>query len=163
MEKAIFGGGCFWCTEAVFKMLKGVKTVLPGYSGGKAEDATYEKVLTGKTSHAEVTYIEYDPREVNYKKLLEIFFSSHDPTTVNRQGNDIGSQYRSVIFYTTEGQKQEASEYIKSIPGAVTELESFREFFKAENYHQNYYENHKDEPYCKIVIEPKVIKIKRML
>ena len=130
MEKIAFGGGCFWCTEAVFKMLKGVTKVLPGYAGGSKQEATYEKVSSGNTGHAEVTYLEYDPSEVTYHDLLKIFFASHDPTTVNRQGNDIGPQYRSTIFYTTEEQRREADEYIKSIEGAVTVLEPFKEFFE---------------------------------
>src|SRR3989344_8032207 len=112
-ETGVFGGGCFWCTEAVFKMLRGVHKVLPGYAGGTAEDATYEKVSSGKTGHAEVTYLEYEPAEIDYRDLLTVFFASHDPMTVNRQGNDIGSQYRSVIFYTTDEQKREAEKFIK--------------------------------------------------
>ena len=112
-EKAIFGGGCFWCTEAVFKMLKGVSKVLPGYSGGTEADATYEKVSSGRTEHAEVTYVEYDPSKIKYHDLLTVFFASHDPTTLNRQGNDVGPQYLSGIVYTTEEQKKEAEELIK--------------------------------------------------
>jgi peptide-methionine (S)-S-oxide reductase len=168
MEKAIFGGGCFWCTEAVFKMLKGVKTVLPGYSGGIEADATYEKVSSGHTDHAEVTYVEYDPGEIKYRDLLTVFFASHDPTTVNRQGNDIGPQYRSVIFYTTEEQKKEADEFIKEIDSSskegskvVTELVPFETFYEAENYHKQYYESHKDALYCQIIINPKLEKVQK--
>ena len=161
MEKAIFGGGCFWCTEAVFKMLKGVSLVLPGYSGGTKEDANYSRVSTGKTQHAEVTYVEYDPEQVSYKDLLTVFFVSHDPTTVNRQGNDIGPQYRSVIFYTTPEQKLEAENFIKEISGAVTELEPFKEFYEAENYHQDYYTTHSDQAYCQIIINPKLEKVQQ--
>ncbi len=160
MQKAIFGGGCFWCTEAVFKMLKGVSQVLPGYSGGSKEDADYNKVSSGNTRHAEVTYVEYDPEQIAFRDLLTIFFASHDPTTLNRQGNDVGPQYRSVIFYTTESQKLEAERFIEEIPGAVTELEPFKEFYEAENYHQDYYESHKDQPYCQIIINPKLDKIR---
>ena len=161
MEKAIFGGGCFWCTEAVFKMLKGVSRVLPGYSGGSADDATYEKVSSGMTGHAEVTYVEYDPKQITYRDLLTVFFASHDPTTVNRQGNDTGPQYRSVIFFTTPEQRVEASKFIEEIPGTVTELAPFETFYEAENYHQNYYESHKDAPYCEIIINPKLEKVQK--
>ena len=160
MEKAIFGGGCFWCTEAVFKSLKGVSRVLPGYAGGIEADATYEKVSSGTTNHAEVIYIEYNPVEIKYHDLLTIFFVSHDPTTPNRQGNDVGTQYRSVIFYATDSQKREAEKFIKNINGAVTEVVPLKEFFEAESYHQNYYESHKDAPYCQVVINPKLDKVK---
>ncbi|MBX4206532.1 peptide-methionine (S)-S-oxide reductase MsrA [Candidatus Parcubacteria bacterium] len=161
MEKAVFGGGCFWCTEAVFKMLKGVHKVVPGYSGGTREDATYERVSSGKTGHAEATLVEFDPKEVKYRDLLTVFFASHDPTTLNRQGNDVGPQYRSVIFYTTFKQKAEAEKFIKEIEGAVTELVPFTEFFEAENYHRDYFESHKDAPYCQIVINPKLDKVQK--
>jgi methionine-S-sulfoxide reductase len=160
-QKAVFGGGCFWCTEAVFKMLKGVKDVLPGYSGGTAEDATYQKVSSGQTKHAEATLVEYDPNEINYRDLLTVFFASHDPTTVNRQGNDIGPQYRSVIFYTTPEQRAEAAEFIKDIEGAVTELVPFETFYEAENYHKDYYATHPDQSYCQVIIYPKVEKIQK--
>lgn len=159
IEKAIFGGGCFWCTEAVFKMLKGVKKVLPGYAGGTKEDATYEKVSTGTTDHAEVTYVEYDPNLVSYDTLLTIFFASHDPYSVNRQGNDIGRQYRSAVFYTNEEQKTQAGKVIKDL-GAVTELEPLKEFFEAESYHHDYFSNNSEAPYCQLVINPKLDKIK---
>lgn len=161
MEKAIFGGGCFWCTEAVFKMLKGVKLVLPGYSGGQKDDANYEKVSTGLTQHAEVTCVEYDPNNIKYRDLLTVFFASHDPTTVNRQGNDIGPQYRSVIFFTTPEQEAEASKYIKEIDGAVTELVPFKEFYEAENYHKDYYASHPEQAYCQIIINPKLEKVQK--
>lgn len=161
MQKAIFGGGCFWCTEAVFKSLNGVAKVLPGYSGGAKEDATYSKVSTGSTGHAEVIYIEYDPKLVSYRELLTVFFASHDPTTPNRQGNDIGEQYRSVIFYATPEQKAESEKFIAEIEGAVTELVPFKEFYEAESYHKNYYEGHKDEPYCQIIINPKLEKVQK--
>ena len=168
MQEAIFGGGCFWCTEAVFKMLKGVSKVLPGYSGGVADDATYEKVSTGRTSHAEVTYVEYDSNLISYRDLLTVFFGSHDPTTVNRQGNDIGPQYRSVIFYTSEEQKSEAEKFIKEINASskegkdvATELTPFDQFYEAENYHQDYYARNSNAPYCQIIINPKLDKVQK--
>jgi peptide-methionine (S)-S-oxide reductase len=168
MQKAVFGGGCFWCTEAVFKMLKGVGVVKPGYAGGSAEDATYEKVSSGKTRHAEVTYAEYDPAQISYKNLLTVFFASHDPTTVNRQGNDIGPQYRSVIFYTTEEQKEEAEKFIREInvsdkngEKAVTEVEPLDRFYEAEDYHKDYFEKNRGAPYCQVIINPKLEKVKK--
>ncbi len=168
MQKAVFGGGCFWCTEAVFKMLKGVEKVLPGYAGGSKADATYEKVSSGKTGHAEVIYIEYNPEEVSYKTLLTVFFASHDPTTPNRQGNDIGPQYRSIIFYTSDEQKKEAERFLADINASsksgeptVTELVPLKEFFGAENYHKDYYANNKSAPYCQVIINPKLDKIQK--
>lgn len=165
-EIAVFGGGCFWCTEAVFKMIKGVSLVLPGYSGGKTENPSYLEVSADNTGHAEVIYVEYDPAQVDYKNLLTIFFGSHDPTTLNRQGADVGSQYRSVIFYTTQKQKEEALDFIKEINNsspegkpAVTEVSPLTEFYEAENYHKDYFENHKGNPYCQIVINPKLQKV----
>ncbi len=180
-EIAIFGGGCFWCTEAVFKMLKGVSDVRPGYSGGKIENPTYEQVSNGKTGHAEVIRIEYNPDLVKYKDLLLVFFGSHDPTTKNRQGNDIGSQYRSVIFYTTPEQKKTAEEFIKEINNSnspsqvlsdktwegeqdvhiVTELEPLDEFYEAENYHKDYFATHPGNPYCEVIINPKLEKVQK--
>lgn len=166
-EKAVFGGGCFWCTEAVFKMLKGVSSVLPGYSGGNVPNPTYAQVCGGDTGHAEAVQVEYDPAQVDYDTLLTIFFASHDPTTRNRQGNDIGTQYRSAIFYSTPEQKKKAEAYIAdlgaSAPGGapiVTALEPLEEFYPAENYHRDYYAQNKDQPYCKIVIDPKLKKVK---
>jgi peptide-methionine (S)-S-oxide reductase len=168
METAIFGGGCFWCTEAVFKMFRGIKRVLPGYAGGRAEDATYEKVSTGITGHAEVIYVEYDPKKILCRDLLTIFFASHDPTTVNRQGNDIGSQYRSIIFYTTSRQKEEAEAFIReinesNISGApvVTEIQPLEKFYEAENYHKNYFEKNQSAPYCQLIINPKLEKVQK--
>jgi len=160
-EIAVFGGGCFWCTEAVFKMLKGVSVVLPGYSGGSIKNPTYEQVSGGNTGHAEVIYIEYDPSLVKYETLLTVFFGSHDPTTLNRQGNDVGTQYRSVIFYTTLEQKEIAEKVVKEIEGAVTEVQSFDKFYKAEDYHEDYYARNKDAPYCQAVISPKLEKVQR--
>jgi peptide-methionine (S)-S-oxide reductase len=168
MEKAVFGGGCFWCTEAVFKMLKGVSRVVPGYAGGTKEDATYERVSSGETGHAEATLLEYDPSRVKYRDLLTVFFASHDPTTVNRQGNDIGPQYRSVIFFTSFEQKAEAEQYIAELNASnekgapiVTEIVPFTEFFEAENYHHDYFATHQDAPYCQVVINPKLDKVQK--
>src|SRR3989338_841249 len=141
-------------------MLKGVKVVSHGYAGGSKEDATYEKVSSGNTGHAEVIYIEYDPKQIAYKDLLTVFFASHDPTTVNRQGNDVGAQYRSIVFYTTEEQKKEAEKFIKEL-NAVTELAPFKNFFEAESYHQDYYEAHKDALYCRMIINPKLEKVQK--
>ncbi len=167
-EIAIFGGGCFWCTEAVFKMLKGVSSVLPGYAGGKTEDPTYDQVSTGKTGHAEVIQIKYDPAQVSYKNLLTVFFGSHDPTTLNRQGNDVGTQYRSIVFYTTPEQKQEAENFIRNINAsssagnsAVTEVVPLVKFHEAENYHRDYFATHPGNPYCELVINPKLEKVQK--
>jgi peptide-methionine (S)-S-oxide reductase len=165
-EIAVFGGGCFWCTEAVFKMLKGVSKVLPGYAGGTVPNPTYEQVCTGETGHAEVIYIEYDPAEVKYSDLLTVFFGSHDSTTLNRQGNDVGTQYRSVVFYTTPEQKVEAEKMLADINASneagaptVTEVVPLEKFYEAENYHHDYYTNHKNQGYCQIVINPKLEKV----
>lgn len=165
-EIAVFGGGCFWCTEAVFKMLKGVYSVLPGYSGGTTIDPTYDDVSSGKTGHAECTQIEFDPKEIAYRDLLTVFFGSHDPTTLNRQGADVGSQYRSVIFYTREEQRQIAVDFIKELNQSsrdgkpiVTEVIPLDKFYVAENYHKDYYERNKDAQYCELVINPKLEKV----
>jgi peptide-methionine (S)-S-oxide reductase len=176
---AVFGGGCFWCTEAVFKMLEGVSTVLPGYAGGTVPNPTYDQVSSGKTGHAEVVYIEFNPREVSYKTLLTVFFGSHNPTTVNRQGDDVwpstgvdtnpvDPQYRSVIFYTTPEQKDEAGAFIKDIDesnkggkSVVTDVEPLDKFYEAENYHKDYFANNSGNPYCEIVINPKLDKVKK--
>lgn len=166
MAKAVFGGGCFWCTEAVFKMLKGVSEVYPGYAGGTVPNPTYEQVCTGDTGHAEVVVVEYDPSIIEYKDLMTVFFGSHNPTEKNRQGADVGTQYRSVIFYTTEKQKEEAEKYIAEINGVgegkpiVTEVEPLTEVYKAESYHKDYYTNHSTAGYCQLVIEPKLDKVK---
>lgn len=167
-ETAVFGGGCFWCTEALFKSLKGVVSVMPGYSGGTAEDATYSQVSNGDTNHAEVIKIEYDPKEISFGDLLAVFFNTHDPTTLNRQGADVGTQYRSVIFFTTDEQRNEAAKLIEELNTSkayekpvVTELAPFTSFFEAEDYHKNYYENNKEAPYCEIVIAPKLEKLEK--
>lgn len=168
VEIAVFGGGCFWCTEAVFQELKGVISVTSGYTAGTMESPTYEDVLTGRTGHAEVIKIEYDPKIISYRDLLDVFFSSHDPTTRNRQGNDVGEQYRSLILYANESQKREAEVYIKELIAKkvyakpiVTEVKPFQKFFKAEDYHQNYYKANSQAPYCQVVINPKIEKLKR--
>lgn len=166
-EIAVFGGGCFWCTEAVFTMLRGVTAVEPGYAGGTTPNPTYDEVSTGKTGHAEVIRIVYDPTQVAYRDLLTVFFGSHDPTTVNRQGADVGTQYRSVIFYTTEAQKEEAEKFIKELndsskEGAsiVTDVEPLDVFHSAESYHKDYYARNNTASYCEIVINPKLEKVK---
>jgi peptide-methionine (S)-S-oxide reductase len=167
-EVAVFGGGCFWCTEAVFKMLKGVKSVEPGYSGGTVVNPTYEQVCNGNTGHAECTKIEFNSGEVSYRDLLTVFFGSHDPTSVNRQGNDVGTQYRSVIFYTTPKQKEEAEKFIaelnvSNVDGKkiATDVEPLTEFYIAENYHRDYYARNPDAGYCEIIINPKLEKVKK--
>lgn len=166
VEVAVFGGGCFWCTEAVFKMLKGVIRVSPGYAGGTKENPTYEHVSGGKTGHAEVVHIQYDPTQVKYETLLTIFFASHDPTTLNRQGADVGTQYRSVIFYTTLEQKENAEAFIADLNASsstgeaiVTEVAPLDTFYVAEDYHKDYYSNHSDAMYCQVVINPKLEKV----
>lgn len=164
-EVAILGGGCFWCTEAVFNSLRGVVSVTPGYAGGDLETPTYEDVSTGKTGHAEVIRIEYNPSEISFNDLLTVFFAVHDPTTPNRQGNDIGSQYRSIIIYTTKDQKDQAEAFIKELDRntkekIVTELKPLDSFFEAESYHHKYYEKNQNQPYCQLVISPKLDKLK---
>ena len=165
-KTAVFGAGCFWCVEAVFQRLDGVLTVIPGYSGGITEDPTYESVCSGTTGHAEVAKITFDPNVITYPQLLEMFWKSHDPTTLNRQGNDIGTQYRSVVFYLDKAQKQSAelskSEIGKSNLWAgqiVTEIEQLIHFYPAEDYHQDYYKSNPNRAYCRFVIEPKLKKL----
>ncbi len=158
---AIFGGGCFWCTEAIFKMLKGVISVTPGYAGGTMENPSYYDVSEGNTGHAEVIRIEFDPAAIPYQDLLEIFFHTHNPTTLNRQGNDIGPQYRSLILYTNSQQKKIAAATLEKKSGEfngpiVTEIKPLDKFYPAEDYHKNYYEKYPFEPYCQVVISPKL-------
>jgi peptide-methionine (S)-S-oxide reductase len=167
-ETVTLGGGCFWCTEAVFARLKGVTSAFPGYSGGKIPNPSYEQVSTGKTGHAEVTQITYDPSVITFHQILEIFFATHDPTTLNRQGADVGTQYRSVIFYHTEEQKREAEAYIKELTekktfnrSIVTKVEPFRGFYPAEEYHQKYYERNREAAYSRYIIAPKVEKLEK--
>ena len=166
-EVVTLGGGCFWCVEAIFEELRGVKKVESGYSGGSVANPSYEQVCTGKTGHAEVVQITFEPKTISLKQLLEVFFTVHDPTTLNRQGADVGTQYRSVIFYRDEQQKTMAEETIKEIQAAgiwkapvVTELSPFKAFYRAENYHQKYFELNGQQPYCRVVIEPKVAKFR---
>ena len=164
-ETIVLGGGCFWCTEAVFTMLKGTYSVAPGYAGGKVERPTYEQVSGGETGHIEVIKIEYNPDRLSFEELLQVFFETHDPTTPNRQGNDVGPQYHSAIFYTTDRQKEKAEHYIKMIAGKytrpiVTTITPLTTFWPAEDYHQKYYETHKDAGYCQVVIDPKVEKVR---
>ena len=163
---ATLANGCFWCSEAIFKRLKGVKSVLPGYSGGIVENPSYEQVCTGKTGHAESIQIEFDPTVIPYEKILDVFWHTHDPTTLNRQGNDVGTQYRSAIFYHDQKQKEIAEKSKRGLEKAgvyknpiVTEITPFKNFYVAEDYHKNYYENHQDAPYCSVVINPKVRKL----
>ncbi len=160
---AVFGGGCFWCTEAVFAMLEGVLAVAPGYAGGTVVNPSYEQVCGGKTGHVEVIRIEYDPGKISYNDLLTVFFATHDPTTLDRQGNDVGTQYRSSIFYTTDAQRTEAEAYIKEINGSedrgaavVTEIKPLDAFYPAEEYHKRYYEKNPGNAYCRVVINPKM-------
>jgi peptide-methionine (S)-S-oxide reductase len=166
-EMITVGGGCFWCTEAVFEELKGVENVESGYSGGTVPNPTYQEVCTGRTGHAEVSQITFDPKVISLKDILEVFFTVHDPTTLNRQGNDEGTQYRSVIFYRNAGQQAVARQVIKEIQDAkiwngriVTELAPFTAFYKAEDYHQEYFKLHGEQPYCQVVIAPKVAKFR---
>lgn len=165
---AVFGGGCFWCTEAVFRMLNGVITVVPGYAGGEKSHPTYREVSSEMTGHAEVVRIEYDPEIISFHLLLTVFFATHDPTSVNRQGSDIGSQYRSIILYTTQEQKNEAEIFIREIESSssegnhvVTEVKSLADFYEAENYHHNYFAKNPGEGYCQRVVNPKVEKVQK--
>ncbi len=167
--KATFGGGCFWCTEAVYAQIKGVESVVSGYIGGQVENPTYKQVCSGLTGHAEAVEITYDPTVVPYEKLLEIFFSTHDPTTLNRQGADVGTQYRSAIFYHDEEQKKAAQQVIIRLNAAkvfpskiVTKLEPATVFYPAEDYHQDYFALNGYQPYCQAVIAPKVAKVRKV-
>ena len=162
-EVVAFGGGCFWCTEAVFRELKGVISVMPGYAGGTKENPTYEDICGGMTGHAEVSKIEYDQEKISYDDLLTVFFATHDPTTMNRQGNDVGTQYRSIIFYTNDDQKNHAEAFIKDLKESgldvVTEVKPLEKFYEAEDYHRKYYERNSSAPYCQVVINPKLKKL----
>lgn len=169
LEKATLGGGCFWCTEAVYLQLKGVVDVKPGYSGGHAKNPTYNEVCTGNTGHAEVVQVTFDPEIVSFSEILEVFFVTHDPTTLNRQGNDVGTQYRSAIFYHSEKQKQTALEIIRALEKEkayknpiVTEVTAFDTFYVAEDYHINYFARNKNQPYCQYVVAPKVEKFQKV-
>ena len=160
------GGGCFWCTEAVFKLFKGVMKVTPGYAGGSTKNPTYKEVCSGKTGHAEVIKIEYNPRIVTLEKLLEIFFKAHDPTSINQQGADSGSQYRSIILYSDATERKAIEEYIRRIaPGykkqIATEVKKLEAFYESEDYHKDYYKSNPLQPYCMLVIRPKISKIRK--
>ncbi|MFY9462755.1 MAG: peptide-methionine (S)-S-oxide reductase MsrA [Candidatus Sungiibacteriota bacterium] len=171
-EIAVFGGGCFWCTEAVFRELRGVSSVLPGYAGGHppagGENPTYEQVCGGTTGHAEVIKIDFDPAQIKYEDLLTVFFATHDSTTLNRQGNDVGTQYRSIILYTTEDQQKKAIEFIASLnvsvqegSSVITEIKPLDKFYEAENEHRDYYAANKNQPYCQLIIQPKLEKVQQ--
>lgn len=167
-EIAVLGGGCFWCTEAVFKTLPGVIEVEPGYAGGNTENPTYSEVCSGRTGHAEVTKIVFDSEKLAYRKILETFFKVHDPTTLNRQGHDTGTQYRSIILYASDEQAREAADYIETLDKAqvfespiVTEVKALDKFWPAEDYHRDYYTKNTEAPYCQAVIRPKLEKLNR--
>tara|TARA_B100000941_G_scaffold290800_1_gene274897 strand:- start:12 stop:533 length:522 start_codon:yes stop_codon:yes gene_type:complete len=167
MEIAVFGAGCFWCIEAIFSQVEGIKDISVGYTGGHTKSPTYEEICKGNTGHAEVMRIEYDPSIVNYEDLLRIFWETHDPTTLNRQGNDIGTQYRSAIYFSNTEQQKIAENYKKQLEKdkvfkskIVTEITKLGIYYEAENYHQDYYSNNKNQPYCKYVIKPKIEKFK---
>jgi len=169
MEVATVAGGCFWCTEAVFSQLKGIEKVEPGYCGGRLENPTYEQVSTGRTGHAETIQITFDPDVISYKEILEIFFSTHNPTTLNRQGPDVGTQYRSVIFYHNDEQKAIAEQVIKELTEEkafdapiVTQVEPFMVFYEAEEYHKDYFKRHPEQAYCSLVIAPKIRKLREL-
>lgn len=167
-EVAIFANGCFWCTEAVFQRLKGVEEVISGYTGGAIKNPAYREICTGRTGHAEGIKITFDPNVISYAELLEVFFATHDPTTLNRQGNDVGTQYRSEIFYTNLAQQKEAENFIQFLENEgvfnspiVTAISEAQPFYKAEDDHQNYYNQNKRQPYCQFIIDPKINKIKK--
>ncbi len=167
-ETAVFGGGCFWCLEAVFQRLPGIKSVESGYMGGHIENPTYNQVCTGTTGHAEVVRVTFDPSRISYRDLLDVFFAIHDPTTLDRQGNDVGTQYRSVIFYDSEEQRPLAEEMIADLTAArefpdpiVTAVEPATKFFVAEGYHQNYFNENSEQPYCRFIIAPKLEKFRK--
>lgn len=167
-EVATLAGGCFWCLEAVFELLEGVEEVESGYAGGSVADPTYEQVCTGRTGHAEVVQVTFDPDEITYREILEVFFATHDPTTPDRQGPDVGPQYRSAILYASDAQRETAKELIGELERErvfprpiVTELTELKEFYPAENYHREYYRNNPTQPYCQVVVAPKVAKFRQ--
>ena len=176
LETAVFGGGCFWCTEAVFSRLKGVESVESGYAGGQTVNPTYEQVSAGDTGHAEAIRIEFNPSTIKFTDLLNVFFATHDATTLNRQGNDVGTQYRSAIFYTSEAQRDQARGFIEQLDidepclvstsdgesrrAVVTEVTALNKFWPAESYHQRYYELNSSKPYCSVIISPKIAKLR---
>jgi len=167
-ETATFGGGCFWCTEAIFSELKGVISVESGYAGGETKNPTYKEICTGTTGHAEVIHIKFDADKITFAELLDVFFATHNPTTLNRQGADVGTQYRSVVFYHNENQKTATQQFIAALEQAsvfedkiVTKITAFNNYTKAENYHQNYFNNNKTQGYCNAVINPKLVKFRK--
>lgn len=169
LDTATFGAGCYWCVEAIFQQLKGVNKVVSGFSGGQVKNPSYREVCNGTTGHAEVIQLTYDPNVISFKELLEVFWTTHDPTTLNRQGADVGTQYRSAVFYHNEEQKKLAEEYKKKLNEEkvyenpiVTEISAFDTFYPAEAYHQNYYNDNKEQGYCRIVIQPKLDKFKKV-
>ena len=169
LETITIGGGCYWCVEAVYEKLNGVQSVVSGFAGGKTANPSYEEVSSGRTGYAEVVQITYDKTITNLNEIFRVFFTVHDPTTLNRQGADVGTQYRSVIFFKDETQKVAAQNIIAALKKAkvydspiVTTLEPFIQFYKAENYHQNYYQNNKNQPYCQMVIQPKLAKFEKV-
>lgn len=169
LQTATLGAGCFWCVEAIFQRLKGVRSVKSGYSGGTVKNPGYREVCSGRTGHAEVVQVTFDPRELSFDELLEVFWKTHDPTTMNRQGNDVGTQYRSAVFYHTEEQRQIAESYKQKLNEAkvypspiVTEITPFKEFYAAEDYHQDYYNQNSNEGYCRYVIQPKLEKFEKV-
>ncbi len=168
LQTVVFGGGCFWCTEAIFKSLKGVISAIPGYTGGTKPNPSYEEVCGGQTGHAEVIKIDFDPAQISFRDLLEVFFATHDPTTPNRQGSDVGEQYRSVILYSSDEQKRQAQSFIAELEKdkifsspVVTQIRSLEKFYEAENYHRDYYIKNRGKPYCQIVINPKLEKFRK--
>ncbi len=168
MKSIVLGAGCFWCSEAVFQRVEGVTKVVPGYAGGDATDPTYEEVCSGRTGHAEVVRVEYNEAKTSLEQLLKIFFATHDPTTPNRQGADVGTQYRSIILYSDEADREKARSVIEAVQGEidtpiVTEVEGLDVFYEAEAYHHNYFEEHPEQAYCQIVINPKLDKLKAYL
>ncbi len=167
IETIVLGGGCFWCLEEVFSKLRGVEEVVSGYAGGHSIDPTYEQVSGGLTGHAEVVKVDYDQENINLNQVLDVFFSLHDPTTPNRQGSDMGEQYRSIVLYTTDAQRKVIKDYITNLADShtfdkpiVTQVEPLKEFYRAEKYHEHYYKEHAEEPYCRLVISPKLAKLR---
>lgn len=169
MESITLGGGCFWCVETIYNMLNGVESAVSGYSGGHTNNPTYKEICTGTTNHAEVVRVTFDPNTVSVSEILEVFFSAHNPTTLNRQGDDIGTQYRSIIFYENEHQEEISREIIEKLTSEniysepiVTQIEKFTKFYPAEDYHQGYYSENQQQPYCSMVVTPKVEKFKKV-
>lgn len=163
METIVLGGGCFWCTEAVFKELRGIHSVTPGYAGGTSKSPSYEEVCSGKTGHAQVIRVEFDPKVISLKDILTVFFATHDPTSLNRQGNDVGTQYRSIVLCTDGAQKDAVEEYVANLKkkqNIVTEIKMLDTFYEAEGYHKEYYERNTTQPYCQIIIAPKLRHLK---